>query len=338
MEKAVITGLRHAGIVKVPMPEPKENWVLVKVHAVPMCTEYKAFVAGRAGAYLGHEAVGEVAAIAQPGPVKVGDRVVVQPQYPCGVCDLCVAGDYIHCRHVVDFEAFTGSREGSATYAQYLLKPDWLLSPIPDDLSYDLAGLALCGLGPSFGAFDAMGVDTFDTVLITGAGAVGLGAVINAAYRGARIIVVESIRYRAERAMALGAEVVIDPGDPDALEQLMALTGGVGADKALDCSGVPAAQRFCIDATRRKGQVAFIGECSDPVELRVSPDMIRKGLTIRGSWHYNLSLYPQIIQVIQRSPVIGQLISHTFPMREVQQALALSASHQCAKIILHPWA
>jgi len=136
----------------------------------------------------------------------------------------------------------------------------------------------------------------------------------------------------------LGAEVVIDPGDPDALEQLMALTGGVGADKALDCSGVPAAQRFCIDATRRKGQVAFIGECSDPVELRVSPDMIRKGLTIRGSWHYNMSLYPQIIQVIQRSPVIGQLISHTFPMREVQQALALSASHQCAKIILHPWA
>ena len=159
MEKAAILGVREAGIVDVPMPEPKENWALVKVHSVPMCTEYKMFVAGRRAEYLGHEAAGEVVAVAQPGRVKVGDRVVVQPQYPCGVCDLCVAGDYIHCQDTVDFEAFTGSREGSATYAQYLLKPDWLLSKIPDGVSYDMASLALCGFGPSFGPLDAMGVD-----------------------------------------------------------------------------------------------------------------------------------------------------------------------------------
>ena len=62
-----------------------------------------------------------------------------------------------------------------------------------------------------------MGVDAFDTVLITGAGAVGLGAVANAAYRGARVIVVESIPYRVERAKMLGAEVVLDPRDTSAL-------------------------------------------------------------------------------------------------------------------------
>ena len=83
--------------------------------------------------------------------------------------------------------------------------------------------------------------------------------------------------------------------------------------------------------------MAFVGECSDPVEIRVSPDMIRKGLTIRGSWHYNLSLYPKIMQVIQSSPVVEHLISHTFPMREIQRAFEISASHQCAKMILHPW-
>jgi L-iditol 2-dehydrogenase len=338
MKKAVILGERSAGLVEVPAPQAKENWALVKVHATPMCTEYKMFAAGHKAEFLGHEAAGEVVEVAQPGRVKVGDRVVVMPQTPCGVCDLCVAGDYIYCEHTINLAAFTGAPEGGATYAQYLLKPDWLLPRIPDGVSYDKASLALCALGPSFGAFDEMRVDAFDTVLITGAGPVGLGAVVNAAFRGARVVVVESIPYRVARAKQLGAEVVIDPTDPTAAKQLRDLTGGKGVDKALDCSGVPAAQRFCIDAVRRRGEVAFVGECSDPVQIRVSPDMIRKGLTLRGSWHYNLSLFPRIMHVIQTSPVVGDLISHTFPMSSIQEAFEVSASQQCAKIILHPWA
>jgi L-iditol 2-dehydrogenase len=337
MQKAVILGERQAGLVDVPDPKPVKDWVVVKVHATPMCTEYKMFVAGHRSDYLGHEAAGEVVEVAQPGRVQVGDRVVVMPFWPCGECALCVAGDYIHCQNAHDVEAFTGSPEGKATYAQYLVKPDWILPKIPDDVSYELASLAVCGLGPSFGALDAMGVDAFDTVLITGLGAVGLGAVVNAKFRGAFVIGVESIPYRIDRAKMLGADVVIDPRDQDALAQVTDLTDGLGVDAALDCAGVVAAQRFCIDAARRKGQVTFVGECSEELPIRVSPDMIRKGLTIRGSWHYNLSLYPKIMQVIQESPVIDKLISHVFPMSEVQQALELSASHQCAKIILQPW-
>ncbi len=337
MKKAVILGERQAGLVEVPDPKPAKDWVVVKVHATPMCTEYKMFVSGRPSDYLGHEAAGEVVDVAQPGRVQVGDRVVVMPFWPCGECALCVGGDYIHCQNGHDVEAFTGSPEGKATYAQYLVKPDWILPKIPDDVSYELASLAICGLGPSFGAFDAMGVDAFDTVLITGLGAVGLGAVLNSKFRGAFVIGVESIPYRIERAKMLGADVVVDPTDHDALAQVMDLTDGLGVDAALDCAGVVAAQRFCIDAARRRGQVAFVGECSDELPIRVSPDMIRKGLTVRGSWHYNLSLYPKIMQVIQESPVIDKLISHVFPLSEVQQAFELSASHQCAKIILRPW-
>jgi threonine dehydrogenase-like Zn-dependent dehydrogenase len=85
VKKAVITGLRRADTVEVPEPEPRENWALVKIHATPMCTEHKMYISGRQSAYLGHEAVGEVVAVAQPGRVEVGDRVVVMPQYPCGV-------------------------------------------------------------------------------------------------------------------------------------------------------------------------------------------------------------------------------------------------------------
>ncbi len=337
MKKAAILGKESAGLVDVPTPHAIEDWALVKVHVTPMCTEYKAFRSGAEAHYLGHEAVGEVVETAQPGPVKVGDRVVVMPLWPCGTCALCVAGDYIYCEHLVDFAAMTGSREGSATYAQYLLKPAWLLPVIPDDITYEMAALALCALGPSFGAFEAMNLNAFDTVLITGAGPVGLGAIVNARYRGARVIVAESNPYRIERARLLGAETVVDPRSDTVAARVRELTGGLGVDAALDCAGVVAAQRLCIDAARRRGRVAFVGECSDDLPIKVSPDMIRKGLTLIGSWHYNLNHFPKIMQVIRSSPVVAQLISHVLPMSDIQRAFEISSSQQCGKILLKPW-
>ena len=338
MQKVTIAGARQAAIVTVPDPTPKDNWVVVKVHTAPMCTEYKAYVAGRPADQLGHEAAGEVVAVAQPGRVKVGDRVVVMPTNACGHCALCLAGDYIHCEQNPDFAALHGTRDGSATYAQYLLKPDHLLVPIPDGIAYDQASLACCGLGPTFGAMQLMAVNAFDTLLISGLGPVGLGGVINGVARGARVIGVDNNPWRAARALALGATAVVDPTQPDALAQLRDLTDGKGIDKAIDCSGVVSAHRLCIDAARRKGQVAFVGECSDETPLRISPDMIRKGLTLRGSWHYNMQDTPTIMALISRlGPQLEQLISHRFPMHQVQAAWETQLSGQTAKVLLHPW-
>ena len=125
----------------------------MKIHSAPLCTEYKAFLGGHKAEYLGHEAAGEVVDVAQPGQVKVGDRVAVMPQYPCGSCDLCLSGEYIHCQNSTDFAEFTGSREGSATVAQYMLKPDWMLVPIPDGVSYDHGSMACCGPGADVWGF-----------------------------------------------------------------------------------------------------------------------------------------------------------------------------------------
>jgi L-iditol 2-dehydrogenase len=223
--------------------------------------------------------------------------------------------------------------------AQYLLKPDWLLVPIPDGMSYEHASMACCGLGPTFGAMETLGVDAFDTVLITGLGPVGLGGVINARYRGARVIGVDGNQWRAQRALELGAEAVIDPSDADSLAQILALTSnGRGVDKAVDCSGVVAAHRLCIDATRRRGAVAFVGESYTDTPVKISPDTIRKGLTLIGSWHYNLKDTPKIMRIIAESgPALDKLISHTFPMTQVQLAWELQASGQCAKVLLKPW-
>ncbi len=346
MKQAAILGERSAALVDTPDPTPFDDWVVVKVHAAPMCTEYKSFLSGEPTQSLGHEAAGEVVAIAQPGRLKIGDRVVAMPLYGCGCCNLCISGDYIHCQDVLKgpaptfapAAAFAPGFHGTATYAQYLVKPDWLLPKIPEDVSYDRAALACCGLGASFGAMQLMQVDGFTTMLITGAGPVGLGAVVNARFRGARVIVVESVPYRTAKALELGAEVVLDPRDPDTLDRILSLTQGRGTDCALDCSGTVPGQRLCVDAARRKGKVAFVGECSDDLGLKISPDMIRKGLTLMGSWHYNLGDFDRLMQVIQRAPQLDQFVTHRFPMSEIQAAFECSVSRSSGKIILNPWA
>ncbi len=132
MQKIIINGISSAELVEVQTPEPVKDWALVKINAAPMCTEYKLYRDGEISAYLGHEAAGEVVAVDTSNKVAVGDRVVVMPQYPCGECELCQADEYIHCQNIIDLKAFTGHPEGSATYAQYLIKPETLLPVIPE--------------------------------------------------------------------------------------------------------------------------------------------------------------------------------------------------------------
>ena len=334
MKVVAITGKRQAELVERPDPKIKENFALVKIHVAPMCTEYKAFDAGSQTEWIGHEAAGEVVEIAQPGRVKVGDRVVVMPQYPCGKCDLCLRGDYIHCEHNVNPLQICGSQTGTATYAQYVIKQDWLLIPIPEDISYEHASMACCGLGPAFGAMQYMQVDRLDTLLVVGLGPVGFGAVINSVYRVARVIGVDPHPYRARLARELGASFVMDPNDPDALKQIKDLTGWRGADKTVECTAVPAAQKLAFEATRRRGQVTFVG-WGGHIEL---DNMIHQGLTLQGCWHWNLCDTPRILQTIRNChDLIDKQITHSFPMSRVAEAWELQLTGNCGKVLLKPW-
>ena len=338
MIQAAITGERQVAFHELPDPQPKADWAVVKVHASALCTEYKAWLSGQNQAVIGHEGVGEVVAVAEQGPVRVGDRVVVLPQFSCGRCHHCMGGDYIYCEDSYDFAGLHGSTAGAGTFAHYTLKPAWLLPKLPEDVSFTQATMAIDGIGASFGGFEAIGVSSQDTVLITGLGPVGLGAVVNARFRNARVIGVEPAPWRAHRALEMGAEAVLDPNDPDILQQIRSLTGGRGVDCAIDCSGRVSSERLCIDATRRRGRVAFVGECGDEVSIRVSPDLIRKGLTIVGSWLYNMGDYAKVMKVIRQSPLIDLLISHQLPMSQIQTGFSLLAQGEAAKIVVDPWA
>jgi L-iditol 2-dehydrogenase len=334
MKVAAITGPRQGAVVERPDPKIQGEFARVRITVAPMCTEFKGYKDGGVTEGIGHEAAGVVDAVGRKGAVKPGDRVVVMPQYPCGKCELCLAGDYIHCEHTIDPLAACGSATGTATYAQYCIKQDWLLLPVPEDISIEHASMACCGLGPTFGALQRMGSGTFDTVLVVGLGPVGLGAVINARFRGARVIGLESNPYRAQLALGLGAEAVVNPADPEALKQIKALSGGRGADAVIECTAVPAAQQFALQAARRRGKVSFVG-WGGHFEV---DNMIPGGLELHGCWHWNLHDQARMWQTIRAcGPQLDQLITHRFPMSRVQDAWELQLSGQCGKVLLDPW-
>jgi L-iditol 2-dehydrogenase len=336
MQVVTIEGERRARIEIVPDPVAHGDMVVVKVLVAPTCTEYKQFAAGAPVPALGHEAAGEVVDVAGPSTVAVGDRVVVMPRYSCGRCSLCLSGNFVHCLEQ-RAPARAADELARSTYAQFLHKPDWLLVRIPEGMSLEHAAMACCGLGPSFGAMERLGVSAPENVLITGMGPVGLGAVINAAARGARIVAVEPNAFRAELARSLGAELVVDPRDSDAAARIREFTGNVGVDKAVDCSGSPAAQRLLIDATRPCGSIAFVGE-GGSLDLDTSRDLLRTGLTLHGSWHYNLGHVHRLLQLIARVPrQIDALITHRFPLARATEAWELQLTGACGKVLLHPW-
>jgi L-iditol 2-dehydrogenase len=336
MKRAIISGERQAEIVNAQEPDPVKDWVKVKVHAAPMCTEHKGFTEGNEQEYLGHEAAGEVVEVDEAAQFDVGDRVVAMPLYSTRDSPLYRTGDYIYANKL-NVEEATGSMEGSATYAQYLLKPDWLLAEIPDGVSYEHGSMACCGLGPTLGALDRMSTTAFQTVLVNGLGPVGLGGVINAAYRDSHIIAVEPTEYRAELGLELGADEVIDPVGTDVVERVLELTDGQGVDRAIDCTGIPQAQRAMIDSLRTRGEAAFIADAGE-IDLDVGSDMVYRGLTLHGSWHYSEELIPDMMRMIPDvSDQLDTLITHEFPLDNIQSAFELQETRECGKVLLKPW-
>lgn len=336
MKSIVIEGAKKVSIREISVPRAFDQYAVVKIHSAPMCTEYRAFNNGITVTTPGHEAAGEVTEISAAGKLKAGDRVIVMPQYPCGTCELCLQGDYIHCEHDQYPVLNEGSDHKTGTFAEYILKHDRLLIPIPDDLSYDEASMACCGLGPAFGAAKAMNVRSADTILVTGLGPVGLGAIIACTQRGAKVIGTTRNEFRHSLAMQLGADTVIDPTSSGGVSQIMQLTNGKGVDKVIECSGDEINQQLALASVKRKGEIAFIGESSG-FSFDLSKYLLRKGLTLHGIWHWNLNDTDEMIDLIRASKQkINTLITHIFPLEKIEEAFELQLTGRCGKVILRP--
>lgn len=308
MLRLAVTGEREVALREAPLPEPRDGEVLLRVEAAAICNEWRGFAAGNPCESCGHEAVGTV--VAGDG-LAAGTRVVAMPLWGCGECAYCRSGAYIHCA-----QAFS---EPEAAIAEYLRKPAFLCRPLPDDVTWEQGLLACCALGPSFGALERLAPAAGETILVTGAGPVGLGAVVNARARGLDVVVVEPQAERADRAAALGARVVERP------------EGELAA--AIECSGSVAGARLCIDSVRAFGAVCFVG-VGPRIEVDRWDDLIRRGVTLLGAWHYDLNAFPRVLEVARR-PEAASLIAASFPLADAQAAFEAAAAG-AAKVVLRP--
>lgn len=335
MKRFIISGYKQIEIQEVRAPQViPAGWALVKMIAIPLCTEYKGWLEGKPSP--GHEGAGEVIKInGENLNVRIGDRVALMPGTPCGVCEVCLSGDYIHCENWLDYEKITG--QPFDTHVQFMLKPAWLLAKIPDGVSVELGSMACCGLGPTIGALERMNAGAHHTILITGGGPVGLGGVVNAKFRGCKVILVVGSSYRQKLGRDLGADFVIDRHDTDIEKKIRDYTQGFGVDSCLECAGTVDAQMLCVKSTRRLGNIALIGECSESMPLEASRHLIQTGINLFGQWHFNLNILPKIMQVIKESTVVSKLITHTFPMSKVNDALELDSNRKTGKIIIRAW-
>jgi L-iditol 2-dehydrogenase len=338
MEAVEITGRRQVRIVDKPMPRIARDYVLIKVVAAPMCNEYLAYTEGvylerNRPDSLGHEIAGEVVAAPAGASVSVGDRVVALCGYPCGRCSLCKSGHYSYCPHPDDPRQVCSSESGECGFAQYAIKPDWMLEKIPHELSFEHASMACCGLGPTFGAMERLGVTAESTVLITGLGAVGLGGIINAKARGAEVIAAVRSPYRAQLGRALGCQHIIGPS----CDEVMRVTENRGVDYVIECSGQQIYQRLAIDAVARLGGVAFLAE-PGVIEIAINDDLIQRGVAILGSLDINRADLGRLLAVI--SSVQDQLelyITHRLPLARAGEAFEAQAIFRSGKILLRPW-
>ena len=335
MKVVEITGAGQAAVVEEAEPFATDDIVKVQLRVIPMCTEFKGYAAGERTNRLGHEASGTVVDAGRSHRVRAGDRVVVMPQNGCGRCRYCTSGEHIYCANQRDVLAETGSTYGTSTFADFIIKPDWLLLPVPADMSLRHAAMACCALGPSFNATKAMRLTATDTFLVVGCGPVGLGAVINGVCRGARVVALDVNHYRLKLAEQLGAVMGIDASDPSAVNEILSLSNDDGVDAVFDSTGVPEAIELVEQVVHPLSRASFV-----VLGRQVKLDrLVQKGLEVRGCWHWNHQRdASEMFEVIRRSEdSLNTLVTHSFPLDQVEEAFRVQLSGRCGKVLLFPF-
>jgi threonine dehydrogenase-like Zn-dependent dehydrogenase len=195
--------------------------------------------------------------------------------------------------------------------------------PLPDTLSFSEGAAIACGTGTAFAAIRRMKLTGADTLAVFGQGPVGLSVTLLASAMGVRVIAVEVGAQRLALAEEFGAHATVDGGQVDVVEVLRERTGGRGVDMAIDCSGHPEARVQAVRGTRTWGTVCFVGE-GGSVTLDVSPDMIRKQITLLGSWTFSSLGQGECARfVAERGIPLDRIFSQRWKLAEAEKAYQL---------------
>ena len=339
MKAVLLPGGRQVQVVDRPDPEPGVGEVLVRVRASALCRSDMSLYdgtpivggegAGTGSVIPGHEPAGEVVALGPlAGGVAVGDRVAIYLAVGEGRCEWCRRGYRMLCPlwKCIGFDVDGGD-------AEYVVVPAENCLPIPDEMSFEVAALSTDMVGTQYSTQARLGVSGADTVAIFGLGPMGAAGVLVAKARGARVVAVDVLKDRLDLAARLGADVVVDSSSQDAVTALRATTHGYGVDVAIDCSGNPAAQNAALDATRRLGSVAFVGE-SRSTTINPSDQFLRKMLTVIGGWYFATWEYAAITRfILEHDLPVDQLVTHRFPLADAPEAFRMFNARETEKAV-----
>ena len=351
MKAVVAHGKNQYALETLPVPVLRDGEMLIRVEACGICAgDVKArdgisrFWGGDGmPAYAeppftpGHEFFGRVADIRGevPGDFRIGDRVISEQIVPCGECWYCRRGLYSLCdpHNVYGFKSYLNG--GMAEYA--VLPRGSRNYHVPEEFTLEEAALIepfSCSL---HGVRQAQ-ISPDDTVVLAGAGTLGLGMVqaIRAFFPCRCLIVLDLMDHRLELARRFGADVVINPKKTDALEQVMALTGGVGCDVYIEATGHPSAVQQGLDLIRKAGTFVEFSVMSGPSTIDWSIIGDAKEITIRGS-QLSPDCYPTVIEGFRKKLYTAEgVVSHRFPLSDWDKAYETAHGSDSVKVVLIP--
>jgi L-iditol 2-dehydrogenase len=348
MKAQVFRGVNQLSYEEVPVPEVGPDEVLVQVRVVGLCQSdikkirYPLYNPPR---IFGHETVGVISAVgsAVQGYTS-GQRVVVLHHIPCMHCDYCLNDNFSMCEVYKNITTTAGFAPSGGGFAEYVKVPGHIvqhggLIPIPDKVTDEQASFVEptnCCLKAVKKAQIAPG----QTVLVTGAGPIGLMFIMLVKYFGGRAIATDLIPTRLEKALNLGAEAAFDARDPDLPSKIQALTGGMGVDTCL--LAVPSEKAFfqALDCTRKGGKILFFAEFPDEVEIPINPNILyRREIDLMGSYSSSYRVQALATDIVFNKRIdVDALVSDRYPLKDLAAAVerAVAPTPETFKILIYP--
>ncbi|WEV53248.1 2,3-butanediol dehydrogenase [Bifidobacterium sp. ESL0704] len=248
---------------------------------------------------FGHEFSGTVEAIADDvdTDLKVGDRVVVEPVMVCGECDACKSGNYNVCEKL----GFIGINGGGGGMSEHIVVEAKRVFPV-GDMPLDQAAL-IEPLSVAYHAVRRTDVKAGDTVVVGGAGPIGLlvGTVLKA--KGAKVIISELSEVRKNKALESGAaDIVVDPSKEDLNERVRKETNGKGADVAFDCAGVGVVVHQLLSCLKQEGKLEIVAVHVKPLEINVTNELTFAERDIQASLGY-ANDHEKVIKMVREKGV-----------------------------------
>jgi L-iditol 2-dehydrogenase len=332
---AVLYGPRDLRIESRPIAEPGTGEVVIEIAAVGVCgSDVHYYEHGRVGSrvvrdplVLGHEACGHIVALG-PGVTghEIGDRVVLEPGVPCRHCRECRAGRYNLCRDV----RFLGSPPVNGAMTNYLVADADLTYGLPPNISAE-AGALIEPLAVAVWACRKADVGAGASVLITGAGPIGLLTAQVARASGAAEIVVTDINdARLANAARMGSIRVLDARTAAVRDEELEV------DALIECSGSSRALADALPALAPAGRAVMVGMGADEVTLPV--DLIqRRELWVTGTFRY-ANVYPTVIALAAAGRIdLETMISARYGLQDADAALRASRDDaESVKVLIIP--